>query len=188
MMITGGIGSGKSSFALRYATGFGREGIRIVTLRPGNNDEQPMPASIPWQIIETEQSMPEVLNLLNLKSNPFRADRRVIVADSLAMDLYRVIEAVSQAMEEESSLERYLSECVDEIVNAVTSYQGMLFVITNELNSWDEKIVWKRLFYKWLAIMNRRIAAKSDQVFLLTAGIAVEITSKRVRLTGGNDL
>ncbi|CAM2994705.1 hypothetical protein PASE110613_11235 [Paenibacillus sediminis] len=74
IMVTGGIGSGKSEFTLRYAAGLAREGIYIVTHHEVN-PVQSVP-NFPCQTIHTsgEQGLTSVIDQINRESNLFQSE------------------------------------------------------------------------------------------------------------------
>lgn len=109
-MVTGGVGSGKSAFARRWAAAHGREAI-LLTCPPWpagsgeareipddeNEDENEYGKKARWMRIAADRALAEKLNKINLQSNPFRASARVVVLDGLSGWLRAEIAAVRGA-------------------------------------------------------------------------------------------
>jgi len=187
VMITGGTGSGKTSFALQLATTFGQTGMWLVSRWPDKDREQVASSSYTWKIIETDPLLPEIIDTINVQSNPYTARNRVIVVDSIAVWLYGEVKAASSQHLDEKTMSIHIEKRVEQLVQSILAYQGAILVITNEMNSgWDETAAHLRLFHEWLPAVNARLAARSKQLYLLTSGIAVELLSKQVKL--GRDI
>lgn len=73
-------------------------------------------------------------------------------------------------------------EKLTELLIVLREYPGNVLLVTNEVG---DGIVPEyplgRLFRDLAGLMNQRVAAISDQVFLVTAGIPVELTSRAFR-------
>jgi len=187
VMITGGAGSGKTSFALQLATTFGHTGMWLVSRWPDKDKEQVASSSFVWKIIETDPLLPEIIDTINVQSNPYTARNRVLVIDSIAVWLYGEMKAASSLHVDEKAMMAHVEQRVEELVQSILAYQGAILVITNEMNSgWDETTPHLRLFHHWLPAINARLAARCKQLYLLTSGIAVELLSKQVKF--GRDL
>jgi adenosylcobinamide kinase/adenosylcobinamide-phosphate guanylyltransferase len=186
MMITGGSGSGKTAFALKLAEKFDHAGIWLVSRWPDKDAEQIAESVYPWKIIETHPILPEIIDTINVNSNPFVTNSRVLVVDNIAVWLYHEAKLIAQREQDDDRMHRLMAERADTLIESITAYQGTILVITNEMNGyWDEVDIHKILFHHWLPIINARLTAKCSQLFLLTSGVAVELTSRQVRL-GGN--
>lgn len=72
---------------------------------------------------------------------------------------------------------------MDRLVNSVRTYPGLIILVTNEVG---DGIVPEyplgRLYRDMAGILNQRMAAVSEEVFLVTAGIAIELKSKEYRV------
>ncbi|MNP53002.1 Bifunctional adenosylcobalamin biosynthesis protein CobU [compost metagenome] len=72
---------------------------------------------------------------------------------------------------------------MDRLVSAVASYSGQLVMVTNEVGSGIvPEYPLGRKYRDWAGILNRKMAEISDQVFLVTAGIAIELKSREYKL------
>jgi len=187
VMITGGAGSGKTSFALQLASTLGKTGMWLVSRWPDKDKEQVAPSSFVWKIIETDPLLPEIIDTINVQSNPYTARNRVLVVDSIAVWLYGEVKAAAKLNLDEKDMKAHVEMRVEQLVQSILAYQGAILVITNEMNGgWDETVAYRRLFHEWLPAINERLAARSKQLYLLTSGIAVELLSKQVKF--GRDL
>lgn len=186
MMITGGSGSGKTAFALKLAEKFDHAGIWLVSHWPDKDAEQVSTSTFPWKIIETHPILPDIIDTINVNSNPFAMNSRVLVVDSIAIWLYHEAKSIATQEQDEDKMHQLMAERAETLIESIIAYQGTIIVITNEMNDcWDEVDIHKILFQHWLPIMNARLTARCSQLYLLTSGIAVELTSRQIRL-GGN--
>lgn len=182
MMVTGGIGSGKTDFALRYAAGLGREGIYIATREPNGEAERSAPNGFLWKVMHAGLELPHVIDQINRESNIYRAQRRVVVVDSIASWLYEEYRHLSRIHALVSTLEAELSARAEAMIEAVMSFQGMIVIVSNELyGGWDDPLPEKSAFFHTAAAVNRRLAAECAELFLLTSGIPVELKRMRSR-------
>ncbi|MCE5172012.1 bifunctional adenosylcobinamide kinase/adenosylcobinamide-phosphate guanylyltransferase [Paenibacillus profundus] len=183
--VTGSAGNGKTPFALKYAATFGREGLYVVT------HDTPLPAAMPapphftWKTIHTEFALPAVLHRINEESNLYRADRRVLVIDSLTSYLcaahQRFMEEHDGSIDDGDYME-LMTAAREELQNALLSFQGKVFVITNEPPGYtpftDPK---ERCYITQHAALNLELARRSHQWFRLNAGIPEELSARRFR-------
>lgn len=183
--VTGSTGSGKTSFAMHYAATFGREGFYMTTRRTPLPDELPAPPHFTWQTIDTECALPEVLHRINKQSNMYRADRRVLVIDSVTSYLHGAHEQIVEEMDNKQDLAEYaarLTAARMELQEALFIFQGKLFIITNEppgytpfTNPLEVEYIVQH------AALNRELVKRSTQWFRMTSGIPEDISAKRKR-------
>ncbi|WP_410769962.1 bifunctional adenosylcobinamide kinase/adenosylcobinamide-phosphate guanylyltransferase [Fontibacillus sp. BL9] len=106
----------------------------------------------------------------------------VVLIDCLTLWLSNVMLAADVAGDGTVS-EREVQLEVDTLVAAVEAYPGTLVMVTNEVGSGIvPEYPLGRKYRDWAGILNRRMAAISDQVFLVTAGIAIELKSREYKL------
>ena len=68
---------------------------------------------------------------------------------------------------------------IGRLARAVQGYPGMVILVTNEVGSGIvPEFPLGRIYRDWAGIMNQRLAQICDEVFLVTAGIPMEIKSK----------
>lgn len=186
--ITGGHGSGKTSFALSYAAGFGREGLYLSTLHISLPDGMPDSSRCRWQHLQAGEELPGLLHRINEESNLFRAERRVVVVDSITSYLAGV-HAQLWKKRPEGDNEEYDAIYIEEIVaarkrlqEALFAFQGKLFLITNDPPAYtpftDPK---EQSYIIEHAALNRDLARRSHQWFRLEAGMPEEVSARRFR-------
>ncbi|RCX20362.1 adenosylcobinamide kinase /adenosylcobinamide-phosphate guanylyltransferase [Fontibacillus phaseoli] len=106
----------------------------------------------------------------------------VVLVDCLTLWLSNVMLAADVAGDGMVT-EREVQLEVDTLVAAVEAYPGTLVMVTNEVGSGIvPEYPLGRKYRDWAGILNRRMAAISDQVFLVTAGIAIELKSREYKL------
>ncbi|MBB6633718.1 bifunctional adenosylcobinamide kinase/adenosylcobinamide-phosphate guanylyltransferase [Cohnella thailandensis] len=212
-MVTGGVGCGKSAYAEKWATTLGREAILLSCPawpngRDGDPDARgsvpPKPEGdkISWMSWKADDKLSERLDQINLKSNPFRADSRVIVLDSLSGWLRKAIyearkEPVLAAPADppKRGRRRKLPETEEvfklrtdkvgkefrRVVDALLRYHGRRIIVTEQPSLGLEADPWERWFAGELAAANRRLAERSTELRLLVSGVAMEIGSARTK-------
>ena len=81
--------------------------------------------------------------------------------------------------EQDPDWERLLWHKIDELVEALSGRQGITVLVTNEVGDGVvPEYPLGRQFRDAAGSMNQRLAAISDQVFLVTAGIPIELKSR----------
>ncbi|MFB5674627.1 bifunctional adenosylcobinamide kinase/adenosylcobinamide-phosphate guanylyltransferase, partial [Paenibacillus terreus] len=181
IMVTGGIGTGKTKFALSMAARLAREGIYISA--PGRTAAGTsaaaceLPPSYHRIIVDQEMPLPNVLEHLNLESNIFRADRRIVIVDSITGCLKEEFGSGPLQQAERRRLEVKAERLSDKLLN----YQGMLLVITNEVYPMLHPGEEEALFSRLISRLNMEMAARADKVFQLTAGLAVDLKERSLR-------
>ncbi len=176
-MVTGGVCSGKTQFALSHASTLAREGIYIT-----DQYAKPLPEKMraPSRLrkihMSSHQSLPDTLDHINKESNFFLADRRIVIIDSLTCWMISEIKNCWNSADQLRVKAR-----VEQLKEVICSYQGLLLIITNEMYGSFHPSEEEKLFTSSMAEMNRLIATGSDQVFTLTSGIASEISRNKIR-------
>lgn len=183
-MVTGGIGCGKSVFAEELALSVGREGIRLSCPpfplqlpqgRPFEGDSHP---DFSWRNSDADETLADKLNAINLESNIFRADRRVLVVDSISGWLRGIYHRIHEDI---PGAEARIDSAWLEVLTAILSFQGKMIVITEDtsagliLSSREQSYLYK------LAEANRVLFAASGTLYRMTAGMATEVKGYRVK-------
>jgi adenosylcobinamide kinase/adenosylcobinamide-phosphate guanylyltransferase len=185
-MIIGGVGSGKSAFAEELALTLGREGIRLVCPPfPGTNpngmeysaDRNPADR-FSWTESDADVTLPSKLNAINLESNIFRAERRVIVIDSLSGWLRNLYGRFPDDLGEAEWL---IGEALRQVLSAIISFEGKIIVVTEETFAPLTLGVRERSYCYKLAEANRSLFEVSGALYRLTAGMATEVKGYRVK-------
>lgn len=189
--ITGGHGSGKTSFALSYAAGFGREGLYLTTSHTSLPDVLPDLTHCRWQHLSAGEELPGLLHRINEESNLFRAERRVVVVDSATSYLTGVHAQLwnkrpdgdnGENKEQDAIYIEGIAAARKRLKDALLAFQGKLFLITNDPPAYtpftDPK---ERSYIIEHAALNREIARRSHQWFRLEAGRPEEVSARKFR-------
>ncbi|RTE08722.1 bifunctional adenosylcobinamide kinase/adenosylcobinamide-phosphate guanylyltransferase [Paenibacillus whitsoniae] len=188
VLITGGARSGKSGFAERLAMHRGSHGIYIATSqiydeemreRVSRHRRQRETAGFPWVTQEEPLGLLELLTSSGLDGGNLQT---VVLVDCLTLWLTNWLLKV----ESEPNCEELVMQQIKELADAVSSYSGHLLLVTNEVG---DGIVPEyplgRQFRDLAGWMNQRLAEVCEEVFLVTAGIPVELKSIAYRIGDG---
>lgn len=126
-----------------------------------------------WQTVEEPIALPELLDTFGESAS----DAPSVVVDCLTLWLTNVLLQVepegTAVMEERLGLE------IGRLARAVQVYPGMVILVTNEVGAGIvPEYPLGRIYRDWAGIMNQRLAQVCDEVFLVTAGIPMEIKSR----------
>ncbi|MBB6669705.1 bifunctional adenosylcobinamide kinase/adenosylcobinamide-phosphate guanylyltransferase [Cohnella nanjingensis] len=206
LVVTGGIGCGKSAYAETLAESHGREAIRLACpawpLETKGADKQaafapepedPGPYGFAWSRLYADDRLSGHLNRINRSSNPFRADRRVVLMDSLSGWLRQLI-ADARAGSERCDLRVSaeggdpLSRCrpgleaaFRDVLGALLGFQGTRVVVTEDTIAGLASDPWERLYIGLLCEANRRLSEQAHGIYRLTSGLAAEVRGERVK-------
>ncbi|WP_419877198.1 bifunctional adenosylcobinamide kinase/adenosylcobinamide-phosphate guanylyltransferase [Brevibacillus centrosporus] len=182
VLITGGAKSGKSSFAEKYAARLGAKGIYIATSpvfdeeleeRVKQHQQRRAQAAIPWDTIEEPHELNAILGELAAAAKLWE-EETVVVVDCLILWLSNWL----LRFEQDRAMER-IEEQMALLVDTLRTFPGTLLLVTNEVGyGIVPEYPLGRLFRDLAGVMNQRIAAVCDRVFLVTAGIPVELKSR----------
>jgi adenosylcobinamide kinase/adenosylcobinamide-phosphate guanylyltransferase len=164
VLVTGGARSGKSRFALARAESLGSPLIFLATAEA--RDEE-MAARIArhraergrrWRTIEEPLAIAAILR---------RPQRGVVLIDCLTLWL---------ANQMGESTKTNVGPAVDELIEALGARRSAVVAVTNEvgLGIVPENAL-ARAFRDVTGLLNQRVAAIADEVFLLVAGQALRI-------------
>jgi adenosylcobinamide kinase/adenosylcobinamide-phosphate guanylyltransferase len=187
-LVTGGIGCGKSAFAEELALTLGREGIRLscppfpdYSTKDQRKDEG-VHSDFSWTFSDADETLAFKLNSINFESNIFRADRRVIVVDSLSGWLRGAFRRLGTDSPE---FETRIELVWQEVLAAILSFQGEVVVVTEDMSAAGLSMSSIELTFTYkLANANRMLLEASHTVYRMTAGMATEV--KGYRLKRGN--
>lgn len=200
MLVTGGARSGKSSFAELLAARLGEEGIYLATSRVWDeemaervemhrhNREQ---GNIKWVTIEEPMELPRRLRELTSEAEEriqLGQKPPVVLVDCLTLWLTNLLLEVEEQEQSESGAEHnpasaiWMGEQIDAFIRTAAEYPYPLILVTNEVG---DGIVpaypLGRRFRDEAGRLNQRIAAVSEKVFLVTAGIPIELKALQFR-------
>jgi len=184
ILVTGGARSGKSAFAERLSATLGESGLYVATAqiwddemraRISEHQRQRQAADFPWETREEPHALAETLALLRAE-----AQQRVVLVDCLTLWLSNVL----LRREDEPDAEAAVTARIAELTAAVAPYDaGALVLVTNEVG--DGIVPATKLgrqFRDLSGRMNQRLATVCEQVFLVTAGIPIELKSREYSL------
>jgi adenosylcobinamide kinase/adenosylcobinamide-phosphate guanylyltransferase len=176
-LITGGARSGKSVFAERYASALGKHGLYVATSHLYDREMEERikhhrlrreEGSFLWRTIEEPYDLAGVLERCG-QGTP-GGDSPVLLIDCLTLWLSNWI------LKDECSVK--LDKLSNELAAAVSAYPGPLLLVTNEVGSGIvPEYALGRKFRDVSGRLNQMLAQACDQVFLVTAGIPVELKS-----------
>ncbi len=165
-LILGGCCSGKSKYALEYANQFGEKKTLLATAQALEEDmvvrietqKKRRPAD--WTTLEESIKVPDVVGYLNRKAD-------VVVVDSLDLWFSNLLMVESNYdLQKETNLFIDAIQRVDYAVVAVSGEVGS-GIIPADLVS--------RTFRDNIGLLHQRLAAFSNEVFLMIAGIPTKI-------------
>ncbi|MDY7992547.1 bifunctional adenosylcobinamide kinase/adenosylcobinamide-phosphate guanylyltransferase [Paenibacillus polymyxa] len=183
-LVTGGARSGKSGFAERLCMSRASRACYIATAQAYDMEMkerialhrvQRESAGYDWQTLEEAQALPELLQRLG--GDQASQPASMVLVDCLTLWLSNVLLAAGEDGEAASRA------AINELAAAVEQYPGQLVIVTNEVG---DGIVPEyplgRLYRDLSGVMNQRIARLCDEVFLVTAGIPVELKQLEYKL------
>jgi adenosylcobinamide kinase / adenosylcobinamide-phosphate guanylyltransferase len=192
VLVTGGARSGKSTFAEKLAMHQRGSGIYIATAqiyddemreRIALHQTQRNEAGFLWSTREECYDLSGQLRALDQprkKGAGTTSDTDVIVlVDCLTLWLSNWL----LRLEEQPDASFMVMKKIDELVGAVSSYRGHLILVTNEVGSGIvPEYPLGRSFRDLAGKMNQKLAEICEQVFLVTAGIPIELKERAYKL------
>ncbi|WP_400163118.1 bifunctional adenosylcobinamide kinase/adenosylcobinamide-phosphate guanylyltransferase [Brevibacillus sp. TJ4] len=191
ILVTGGARSGKSSFAESYAAHLGKRGIYIAT-SPVFDDELESrvrlhrqrrdQSSFSWETIEEQFALDSLLQKLGEREEVAQKET-VVLVDCLTLWLSNWLLRL-----EYSSGEAGVLQQIDALQEAIRRFPGSLLLVTNEVGyGIVPEHALGRMFRDLAGILNQRTAKACEQVFLVTAGIPLEIKSRAFHMERNNN-
>lgn len=188
-LITGGVRSGKSRFAVSYAAHLGQSALYVATATIGDEEmrqrieqhrAERARSAFPWLTVEEPFDLCGLLD--KWKGEPPIINREtVILVDCLTLWLSNWL----LRYEHERPVEN-VTRLIGELTDTVKTFPGTVLLVSNEVGYGvvpDHLL--GRQFRDLVGILNQQVASISDQVFLVTAGIPIEIKSRAYRFDTG---
>lgn len=181
-LITGGARSGKSAFAEAYAATMSESGIYVATShihdeemadRITRHRQSRDRGGYRWETVEEAYDLDRLLARLAGEAST----TKVVLVDCLTLWLSNWL-----LREEDAAM---LEQRMHQLTVAVSTYPGRLLLVTNEVGDGivpEYKL--GRRFRDEAGRLHQQIAKVCDQVFLVTAGIPVELKALAYRLPG----
>jgi adenosylcobinamide kinase / adenosylcobinamide-phosphate guanylyltransferase len=186
VLVTGGARSGKSSFAEKLCMKRSESGMYVATAQAYDDEmreririhqDRRQDSAYGWETVEEPVALPELLETLGQSAS----DAPAVVVDCLTLWLTNVL--LQAEPEGSAAMEERLGLQIGRLARAVQGYPGMVILVTNEVGSGIvPEYQLGRIYRDWAGIMNQRLAQICDEVFLVTAGIPMEIKSKEYRI------
>jgi adenosylcobinamide kinase/adenosylcobinamide-phosphate guanylyltransferase len=207
VLITGGARSGKSKFAEKLAMHRGNAGIYFATAQIYDEEmrerielhqEQRQQEGFPWTTREEPYDLSAQLGLLEKaeRVEQMESVRRqqgarlpiqeseenagpVVLVDCLTLWLSNWL----LRLEDQQDASIKVMDRIKELVNVVSTYKGHLILVTNEVGSGIvPEYPLGRSFRDLAGTMNQKLAEVCEQVFLVTAGIPIELKERAYKL------
>jgi adenosylcobinamide kinase/adenosylcobinamide-phosphate guanylyltransferase len=182
ILVTGGARSGKSGFAERLMESLSPEG-RAIYVATGQAFDDEMKERIAlhrrqreeggygWETVEEPLDLPGLL------------DRQSGVAAVLVDCLTLWLSNVLLSVEDKSNRKQLVEQEIARLERVVASFQGTLIMVTNEVGDGIvPEYALGRLYRDLAGRMNALLARQCSQVFLVTAGIPIELKSREYKL------
>ncbi|WP_223068976.1 bifunctional adenosylcobinamide kinase/adenosylcobinamide-phosphate guanylyltransferase [Paenibacillus caui] len=186
ILVTGGARSGKSSFAEKWCMKQGDSAVYIATgqafdeemrERISLHQQQRERSGYNWRTVEEPVHLNERLAQLG------GSDTQIVLVDCLTLWLSNILLRAEAEHGALSAASHAVSAEIDGLVTAVQAFPGRLALVSNEVGSGIvPEYALGRMYRDFTGILNRRIASVSSEVFLVTAGIAVELKSREYKL------
>jgi len=182
-LITGGVRSGKSAFAVRLAERSGDRVLFLATMAPGDDEgrrrvrrhQEDRPAH--WQTVEESLAVPEALTRWGRHFD-------TVILDCLTLWVAGLMEATGLLAARHATLgpseldrgEKAVAGRVDDLLAAYREQPSSLIVVTNEVGAGlVPSYSSGRLFRDLLGLANQRLAAQADTVYCLLAGLPLTV-------------
>ena len=192
ILITGGARSGKSAFAEAAAARLADNGIYLATLQPRDEEmaervrlhrAQREQGELSWLTLETPSALTTQLHEL---AGKYAGSERapVVLVDCLTLWLTnRMLALEGEDSDWRANGSEALDQEIAELVELSADYPLPLLLVTNEVGSGIvPEYPLGRRFRDEAGRLNRRLAAVCERVYLVTAGIPVELKSIAARL------
>lgn len=180
ILITGGARSGKSGFAERLMQSLTDQAVYVATgqafdeemqARIDLHKHQRMESGYAWETVEEPYDLPVLLECLS--------GGGAVLVDCLTLWLSNVLLAVEGFEDRQTLVEQEITR----LEKSVSAFEGTLILVTNEVGDGIvPEYALGRLYRDLAGRMNALIARQSEQVFLVTAGIPIELKSREYRL------
>ena len=164
ILVTGGIKSGKSSYALELADKYKGEKIFLATARAFDDE---MAQKIERHKAERDDSYKTIEEPIKIGKIISEVSFTLLVIDCITIWL-------SNLFFETEPEQRNIY--VNEFLESIKNFNGEIIIVTNEVGSGiipENKI--SREYQSELGKLNQEIAKLCDEIYLLVSGVAVKI-------------
>lgn len=187
ILFLGGARSGKSELAERAAAGMGGPVTYIATLSPGDGEmlsrvaahRERRPAG--WATVEETRNLPRIITEMGQKPGVLLVDCLTIWLSNLLLDDGLPHPGASQREKED-----YIMTRVADLAASAADCRASVIVVSNEVGmGLVPPYPIGRAFRDISGRANRYLASAADEVYLVVAGMAVEMKSL-AKLTSWN--
>ncbi|RAU97616.1 bifunctional adenosylcobinamide kinase/adenosylcobinamide-phosphate guanylyltransferase [Paenibacillus sp. YN15] len=198
VLITGGARSGKSGFAEAYAAELSDTGYYIATSQALDEEmeerialhrtKRELDQSIFWHTVEEPVALADALQTLDRGVKA--TGPQVVLVDCLTLWLTNVLLSEEEPEWDKAARHRAAQRAEEAIHGLIESLLKIrhhhVLLVTNEVGSGIvPEYPLGRLYRDLAGIMNRRLAAVCQEVYLVTAGIPVELKRLQKELAAG---
>ncbi|MGM1048303.1 MAG: bifunctional adenosylcobinamide kinase/adenosylcobinamide-phosphate guanylyltransferase [Bacillota bacterium] len=186
ILVTGGARSGKSSFAERLCMSKSHEAVYVATAQAFDDEMkerialhklQRNQANYSWRNVEEPFQLVKLLS--DMRENSQSDDAPTVLVDCLTLWLSNILLSYEG---QEDMQEKVKAEILC-LVDQAQQYPGHLIMVTNEVGSGIvPEYPLGRMYRDLAGYMNQAISRSSSEVFLVTAGIPVELKSMEYKL------
>jgi adenosylcobinamide kinase/adenosylcobinamide-phosphate guanylyltransferase len=192
VLVTGGARSGKSKFAEAYTAHLASEAAYVATAQIYDEEMQQRMAmhqlrreqsGYAWTLIAEPYELAQVLEKLNIADPP-----PVVLIDCMTLWLSNWLlkwldaEPLNNKNTQNDRIQQLADLKLEELWLRLVEFKGTALMVTNEVgNGIVPEYPLGRLYRDLAGIMNQRLAALCDQVFLVTAGIPIELKRHEFR-------
>jgi adenosylcobinamide kinase/adenosylcobinamide-phosphate guanylyltransferase len=175
-LILGGVRSGKSAFAEKLVRGIGGPTLYVATGLPTDHEmeerirrhRESRPAQ--WTTLEEPLDLSGQLRTAMTRRDP----PGVVLIDSLDMWVGNVL--LGHEDEDAAAVESAALDGVDRLLGVIGGTSASYFLVSGEVGlSLVPPAPLGRRFQDLLGLVNQRVAAAADRVYLVVAGIPTEI-------------
>ncbi len=186
ILVLGGARSGKSEFAENLASGLGTPVIYVATAAAGDEEmsrrieKHRLRRPSQWRTVEESLRLPEIVER-------YGAERGVLLIDCLTVWLTNLLldDNIPFPRAGDPEKEEYIHGRVGELSDRAAHSQSHVIIVANEVGlGIVPAYPLGRIFRDLAGRANRSLAAMADEVYLVTAGLAMEIKSKAVNNPG----
>ncbi|WP_438347353.1 bifunctional adenosylcobinamide kinase/adenosylcobinamide-phosphate guanylyltransferase [Paenibacillus sp. FA6] len=187
-LVTGGARSGKSSFAEKLCMSISQEAVYVATAQAFDDEMkerialhklQRDEANYRWRTVEEPFQLVKLLSAWRENSLGEEDSAPTILVDCLTLWLSNILLSVEGKTDMFEQVKAEILQLVDE----VQLYPGQLIMVTNEVgNGIVPEYPLGRIYRDLAGIMNQAISRNCAQVFLVTAGIPIELKSREYKL------
>lgn len=187
-LVTGGARSGKSSFAERLMMSKSPEAVYVATAQAFDDEMrerialhqlQRSQADYSWRNVEEPYHLGKLLGDWRKTSTGDRDIAPAVLVDCLTLWLSNILLSYEGQKDAQMKVKAEISSLIEE----AKQYPGPLILVTNEVGSGIvPEYPLGRIYRDLAGYMNQAVSRSSSEVFLVTAGIPIELKSREYQL------